>query len=161
MLKTSEAEENTSRYERARMSPAVAAAIGALGGPIPSIFYGANKDIDNREINPYAEESTKIDPGKIYSAARNKHIREHSAGSILLDEQGNKMLIGGLGGAGLGAAAANIANALDYGQFDPMIGGLGGALIGGLGGLGYGSYLGANRYNDVLKKRLAERQIEE
>ena len=128
-------------------------------GPLPTLAYGAYKDYQNREINPFGKEMAEIEPEKIWSSARMKHYKDHSASDILLNEQIKKMLLGGGLGGLTGAAIpalAKLTGAVDgLGGDDVGLGGLLGFGGGALGGAMYGSYLGSKKYNDVIKKRLA------
>ena len=148
--------EKEEQYQRARMHPAAAV---LTSGPLPTLAYGAYKDYQNREINPFAKEMAEMDPGKIWSSARFNHIKDHSASDILLNEQIKKMFLGGGLGGLTGAAIpalAKLTGAVDgLGENDVALGGLLGLGGGALGGAMYGSYLGSKKYNDVIKKRLA------
>lgn len=145
------------QYQRARMHPAAAV---LASGPLPSLAYGTYKDYQNREINPYGKEIAEIEPGKIWSSDRLKHINDHSASQILLSEQIKKMLLGGGLGGLTGAAIpalAKLTGAVDgLGGDDVMGGALLGFGLGGLGGQMYGAYTGSKKYNDMLKNRIAE-----
>ena len=159
LLKKAETREELERYDQAKMTPAIAA---LMSGSLPTIAYGAYKDYKNRDINPWQDELSKIEPDKLFSKERAEHYKNRSALDMLLDAQVKKGLIG-LGAGGLaGLAAGGLSKALGSDAIpDPGLAGLFGAGVGGLGGMMYGSYSGANRYNDMIKDRMAENKKHE
>jgi hypothetical protein len=142
------------------MNPAVAM---LMSGSFPTHFYSKYKDSINADINPWQTEMAKLDPGQLFSKKKNAYRRDNSASGILMNAQIKNMLkgfgIGGLAGAAAGGLAnfmggnsgGNLARDLGYGA-------LAGGTVGGIGGNIYGSYTGANQYNELLKKKMLENQ---
>ena len=80
LLKKAVSREELERYEQAKMNPAVAT---LLPTSLSAGLYGIYKDHKNRDINPWQDELSKIEPDKPFSKERDEHYKNHSAIDML------------------------------------------------------------------------------